>query len=309
MQRFTNILVVSGCDRSVLEHAASLAKRDRAKLTVVQVVQHMPPEWRQFQLGDTSLNLQELAIAECQSRLNAFTATLDQDDLRVSTRVLVGTPFLEITRDVIANQRDLVMMTAEGEGGVQKRFFGSTSLHLMRKCPCPVWVFRSTRPKKTTRILAAIDPDVEDETHESLNATVLQLASSIANHEDAELHVAHAWVALGEGLLRNRTSATNPQIDQYVCVIEGRVRRAVQSLVQRFADKTSEVHLVKGNPAEVIPGIVQSREIDLLVMGTVCRTGIAGFFIGNTAEMILDEVNCSVLTVKPNGFVSPVEIE
>jgi len=59
----------------------------------------------------------------------------------------------------------------------------------------------------------------------------------------------------------------------------------------------------------VIPGIVKSQEIDLLVMGTVCRTGIAGFFIGNTAEMILDEVDCSVLTLKPNGFVSPVEID
>ena len=44
-------------------------------------------------------------------------------------------------------------------------------------------------------------------------------------------------------------------------------------------------------------------------MGTVCRTGIAGFFIGNTAESILQQVDCSVLTVKPDGFVSPVVLE
>ncbi|NJO21650.1 MAG: universal stress protein [Sphingomonadales bacterium] len=41
-------------------------------------------------------------------------------------------------------------------------------------------------------------------------------------------------------------------------------------------------------------------------MGTVTRTGIAGFLIGATAEDVLRQVDCSVLTVKPDGFVTPV---
>ena len=48
---------------------------------------------------------------------------------------------------------------------------------------------------------------------------------------------------------------------------------------------------------------------DQVVMGTVCRTGLAGFFIGNTAESVLQQVNCSVLVLKPEGFVSPVKLE
>lgn len=44
-----------------------------------------------------------------------------------------------------------------------------------------------------------------------------------------------------------------------------------------------------------------------MVMGTVARTGISGFFIGNTAEKILRNVNCSVLTVKPDSFETPVK--
>lgn len=43
-------------------------------------------------------------------------------------------------------------------------------------------------------------------------------------------------------------------------------------------------------------------------MGTVCRTGAPGLLIGNTAEKILYEVDCSVLTVKPDGFVTPVRL-
>ena len=46
-----------------------------------------------------------------------------------------------------------------------------------------------------------------------------------------------------------------------------------------------------------------------IVMGTVCRTGIPGFFIGNTAEYVLSRVHCSVLTMKPAGFVSPVTLD
>lgn len=47
--------------------------------------------------------------------------------------------------------------------------------------------------------------------------------------------------------------------------------------------------------------------VELVVMGTVARTGLPGFIIGDTAEKALTTVDCSVLAVKPDSFVSPVE--
>jgi universal stress protein E len=44
-------------------------------------------------------------------------------------------------------------------------------------------------------------------------------------------------------------------------------------------------------------------------MGTLARSGLDGYFIGNTAETVLQHVACSVLTVKPDGFVSPVTLD
>jgi nucleotide-binding universal stress UspA family protein len=41
-------------------------------------------------------------------------------------------------------------------------------------------------------------------------------------------------------------------------------------------------------------------------MGTVARTGISGFVMGNTAETILSQIDCSVLAIKPPGFETPV---
>jgi len=70
-----------------------------------------------------------------------------------------------------------------------------------------------------------------------------------------------------------------------------------------------QVHLLKGKASGLIPELVKKRRINLIVMGTVCRTGIPGFFIGNTAEKVLHRVNCSVLAIKPEGFVTPVTLE
>jgi nucleotide-binding universal stress UspA family protein len=67
-------------------------------------------------------------------------------------------------------------------------------------------------------------------------------------------------------------------------------------------------HLVRGGPRREIPVLAERLGIDLVVMGTVARTGIPGFIMGNTAESILEQIGCSVLAIKPPGFASPVAL-
>ena len=62
-----------------------------------------------------------------------------------------------------------------------------------------------------------------------------------------------------------------------------------------------------GEAGEVLPRLAEGLDAGLIVMGTVARTGISGLIIGNTAETILQSVHCSVLAVKPEGFVTPVK--
>lgn len=64
---------------------------------------------------------------------------------------------------------------------------------------------------------------------------------------------------------------------------------------------------MKGKPEEIIPRIVLDKRIEIIVMGTLSRTGVSGLLIGNTAERILTQVDCSVLAVRPEGFVTPVQ--
>ena len=68
------------------------------------------------------------------------------------------------------------------------------------------------------------------------------------------------------------------------------------------------VHLVEGEPRDVLPDLVDREKYDLIVMGSLGRVGIAGFLIGETAETLIRSVRCSVLVVKPPGFRCPVEL-
>ena len=68
------------------------------------------------------------------------------------------------------------------------------------------------------------------------------------------------------------------------------------------------VHLREGGSENVIKQAIADLKIDVVVMGSVARSGIPGLLIGNKAEETLNTINCTVLTVKPDGFVSPVTL-
>jgi nucleotide-binding universal stress UspA family protein len=84
--------------------------------------------------------------------------------------------------------------------------------------------------------------------------------------------------------------------------------REVQRL--RESDAQAEVvgHVKWGDPASAVLHVAVDRMADLLVLGSVGRTGLAGVLLGNTAERVLREVNRSLLVVKPEGFRCPVPL-
>ena len=61
------------------------------------------------------------------------------------------------------------------------------------------------------------------------------------------------------------------------------------------------MHLVKGDPRAVIADFAASHHIDLLVVGSVGRSGVAGRIIGNTAESVMTQLPCSMLVIKPDA--------
>jgi universal stress protein E len=317
MRRFKNILLVfdpEAANEVALDRAVTLVKKNEAQLTVVKVVDQWPQKAHRFAEVMSVSDIHESVVQGAREQLEKLIASAQQGGTRVGAKVLSGTAFLEIIREVLREKHDLVIMTAEDERGLKTQLFGSTSMHLMRKCPCPIWVMKPTQDKRFARILAAVDTDPEDSDtkHDALNAKIMDLATFLAEQEQSELHIVHAWTMFGESLLRSkRARLKERQVDAWVLEHRQRHERQLDKLLDESAleNLKHQVHLTKGSAESVIPVLVHEQQIDLIVMGTICRTGVAGFFIGNTAESALQQVNCSVLTVKPDGFVSPVRPE
>jgi len=137
----------------------------------------------------------------------------------------------------------------------------------------------------------------------------MELATSLARIEGSELHVAHAWSLYGESLMTGFIRMSQSEVDKLVRQTRKKHQDRITELVVKHAPglPNGRIHLLKGNAEALIPALTKRRKFELIVMGTICRTGLAGFIVGNTAENILQQVNCSVLTVKPDGFVSPVK--
>ena len=68
-------------------------------------------------------------------------------------------------------------------------------------------------------------------------------------------------------------------------------------------------HLVKGNHREEILRLAVSLEADLVVVGATARSGIVALIVESTAEILAKDLNCSMLVVKPGGFITPIAVD
>ncbi len=278
-------------------------------MTVCAVVKEMRRAVRLLTASRLSAGFQEQIVEKRRSQLADIAALLQESGIQAKARVLCGTPFLEIIRQVLSARHDLVIIGADGSDGLRQALFGSTTMHLMRKCPCPVWVLKPTQTGRFQRILAAVDPDPEYPDHFALDTKIMQLSISLAQQYGAELHIVHAWHYEYESVLRwQETSLSQTDVNRFLREVSNEHRHHLETLLSQYdlGELTHKVHLVKGEAGKQIPKLAHRQKIDVLVMGTVCRTGVAGLIMGNTAEDVLRHVNCSVLTVKPDGFRTSV---
>ena len=180
-------------------------------------------------------------------------------------------------------------------------------MHLLRKCPCPVWIDRPRGAHPYRTLLAAVAPT--DPHAGDLNRMILDLATTLAARERAELHLVHAWHLGGEALLRGGWENIDAaDVEALVAGTEQSHREALGQVLAPYGMTAADpkVHLIKGEAATAISALAAELDADLILMGTLGRTDVPGLFIGSTAEDVLSTTRSSVLALKPPGFVSPV---
>ncbi|MFZ5766301.1 MAG: universal stress protein [Thermodesulfobacteriota bacterium] len=321
MKQFRNILYVNEPtvdQASAVARAVTLAENSQADLTVIDVIptQVVTAGFGRPSGGPIS---SELRVAVESGRRKALETMLEpfRQRLQIRLDVLVGKTFLEAIRAVLKYGYDLLIKPAENPNWTH-RLFGSDDLHILRKCPCPVWLMKPPEKSNYSRILATVDFDPLAPTEHELNREILEVAAGLALSDFASLNVVHAWEALAEGMLASRGGASPAGIADYIEGERGRHRNGLDMLAEELRGWIGQeaydylspgLHLVEGPAKKVIAPLAAELQADLVVMGTVARTGIPGLIIGNTAEAILDQLACSVLAIKPPGFQTPVTVD
>jgi nucleotide-binding universal stress UspA family protein len=309
MKQFKNILVATDTrfdSNAIVDEAADIASHCGATLKIVDVIPEFP--WTMRLTVRDYQHLQDLVWQEKQKKLDALAARARKQCVDVEAKLLHGKTSIEIIREVIRSDHDLVLRVIKGTESRRKAFFGTTGMRLLRKCPCAVWLVKPTRTQ-FEHVLGCIDTTSEGDRDLELNEMVYDLAESISHYHGGKFSIVHAWWNYDELFLKRRMEA------EEFAEMERKKLAHITLCLNRFlcrhgsSANAENVHLIKGEVHDVISSFIPPHGVDLVVMGTVARSGVSGMIMGNTAEKILDELSCSVLALKPSGFVSPIQLD
>jgi nucleotide-binding universal stress UspA family protein len=297
MDIFKNILVSidfkAETENEKIQRAFDMARQDKSiTLTFVYIVLEVVAD---PEISVLSSETQEkVLVNDGQQSLEALIASY-QDENPIDNELIclvkiAAKPSVGVIQQVLRGNHDLLMVSTRNKS-IAESMLGSTSLEIMRRCPCPIW---AVKPEKNERkkIMVGIhfDNKLEDR-NESLNKELLRLTSMFKRVTTEELH------------LVNVVNKSTPEVNaKNLSDIEALVAQSNTS------DLKVSIEILEGDVTKVLSAYARDNSIALVMLGMLARTGLVGFFIGNTAEKILDDLDCSVVTVKPKNFVSPVTL-
>ena len=157
------------------------------------------------------------------------------------------------------------------------------------------------------KVLCALELDDLD-ARQQLNRSLLKAAANLAAAYDAEIHVVPVHDAPAALVYRAFLSA---DLFERFCR-ERQELLAVQLMALVASELPGSVrvhaHLLDGEPSDTLVHFIETHRVSHLVMGSVAHQE-RGFMLGSLAEDVLTRGDCSVLTLKPAGFETPIRID
>ncbi|QWV98367.1 universal stress protein [Geomonas nitrogeniifigens] len=203
---------------------------------------------------------------------------------------------------------DLVVMCSHGRGKAIHLLFGSIAQKVIAGGTLPVLITHPDErgeppPFCCCQILLPLDTDPEHEKG-------LPVVKAVARICNADLHITTV-IPTYESLPPDEkvTARTLPATASRILDLEARdasehLDGVVQELVREGI--RASAHVLRGDPAETIARAAQEAKIDLMVLPTHGKTGMAAFWTGSVAHGICSRSRCPLLLV-PISEPSPVD--
>lgn len=171
---------------------------------------------------------------------------------------------------------------------------------LLRQLPAPLYIARQAEAPR--RLAGAIGLGADDPAHRLVNQAVLEHL--------VELTLAFRGEARVLSALPNPVELVPLMGDAYAASyvssdLEKAYREQLGEQITAFGLAPTALRVAAGRPDTALPELVRAEHVDCLILGTVCRTGLAAFWLGNTAEDVMPRVDCDVLLLRPQDYFDP----
>lgn len=301
-----------GALNGILEMISEIVEGTRCRVVFASVVEPIP--WGLSKaIGLDAKHLIDAQSQDLAHLIEPTVAFLRQRGVDVGVKVYLGEPTRALVNAVVDGKFDL-LVKASLDG--QSRLSGGHDQRLLRHCPCPVAILHPHSDERSRIVMAAVEMNPDDPNDNSINDVIMDAATHTAIGYFRHLVVVHAWHLHGESMLNyGLAQLPSDKLEHWRTDERKRHQAWLQAYVQDYVGRLGpeagrylkpEVRLVNGIPTQALQQQVETEKPELLVLGSVARTGIQGLLIGNTAEGLVRTVDCSTLTVKPLGFASPL---
>jgi nucleotide-binding universal stress UspA family protein len=294
-----------------IELVKQLALNEAAQLTLMTTLPLFADLFAYFDTDDIGEELQDDLEKQASSVLKTLAANIENAGPSCSTVIAKSSRRArKLIARVIKQGHDLLVKDASLEEQGERLVYGNIDQRLVRHCPCPVWLIRTSDDEVADgQVVVAVDAILDDPIHLELNKRLLRYGKMVAELYNVKLQILHIWDFDGTGIIRG-------SVDEVKFVeLHKAAKQAASERIAKFLSKMSirsqdaTMHLLEGSPGRVISSYCQKNPMNSLVIGSVGRSGLSGYLIGNTAERIMNNIECSVLVVNPKQIQSPVELK
>ena len=318
MQHISNILcALHGPEYRLetLQRACSLAIANQARLEIALLHPEFGQELAAYLADFKSRMLEDLGAAVCDIAIgHGYDGAAFAEAIPI--HFFNDKPgFVSVIEQVVRGSHDLLIKQPQRDNsGKHKKGFKSLDMNLLRKCPCPVWLDRNFTSQDASRMVIAIEPHTDDTRVHDLNAKLLQIGTECARYLNARCEILACWEFEYEGYLRNAPFGkknSRTEVDKILTETREEHEEALETIIAKAGIERSDVNIVleRGDPGVAIPRYLKDNSGDMLVMGTLARSGVPALFIGNTAEDVMQSLRTSMLAIKPDDFKTPLNVD
>ncbi|KEY60940.1 universal stress protein UspE [Serratia sp. DD3] len=308
MAKYQNILVVidpNQDDQPALRRAVYLVKRNGGCIKAFLPIYDFSYELTTLLSPDERTAMREGVIKQREAWIKQQCHFYLADGVPIEIKVVWHRrPYEAIIQEVTSSNHDLLVKMTHQHDRLESVIFTPTDWHLLRKCPCPVWMVKDQPWPEGGKALVAVNLSSEEPYHDPLNMRLVKETLELAQNADqTEVHLVGAYPVTPFNI-----AIELPDFDPsvYNDAIRGQHLIAMKALRQKFHISEEFTHVEKGLPEEVIPHLAEELKAGVVVLGTLGRTGLSAAFIGNTAEHVIDHLKCDLLVLKSDDFGKPV---